>query len=263
MKDDSSDHPVHPRKGKRGSASDMPPQDAAADIDPATTTAEEDGRGTLPDISEPAEAIAEGGLTVGHAAIENAVRLAPTSPGVYRMLNAANDVLACRQGQERQKATDLVCAGQCAAAGAHPAHDRGHHQYRDRLDRDRDRSAAAGSQPDHSCARASMCSSATTSRSPYPDIRRSLGAADFETPRRADPPRPLFRSVRVCRRGQPTITALQRAFLIRSCTDSFFESRTCPCLLYQIRRCAGPCTREIDFPGYTELVRGDRIPVRP
>ncbi len=52
-----------------------------------------------------------------------------------------------------------------------------------------------------------------------------------------------------------TITALQRAFLMRSCTDSFFESRTRPCLLYQIRRCAGPCTREIDFPGYTELVR--------
>jgi excinuclease ABC subunit C len=52
-----------------------------------------------------------------------------------------------------------------------------------------------------------------------------------------------------------TITALQRAFLIRSCTDGFFESRTRPCLLYQIRRCAGPCTREIDFGGYTELVR--------
>jgi excinuclease ABC subunit C len=52
-----------------------------------------------------------------------------------------------------------------------------------------------------------------------------------------------------------TITALQRAFLVRSCTDSFFESRTRPCLLYQIRRCSGPCTGEIDFPGYTELVK--------
>ena len=51
-----------------------------------------------------------------------------------------------------------------------------------------------------------------------------------------------------------TITALQRAFLVRSCTDAFFESRTRPCLLYQIRRCSGPCTGEIDFPGYTELV---------
>jgi excinuclease ABC subunit C len=52
-----------------------------------------------------------------------------------------------------------------------------------------------------------------------------------------------------------TITALQRAFLVRSCTDPFFESRSRPCLLYQIRRCSGPCTGEIDFPGYTELVR--------
>ena len=52
-----------------------------------------------------------------------------------------------------------------------------------------------------------------------------------------------------------TITALQRAFLVRSCTDAFFESRTRPCLLYQIKRCAGPCTREIDFAGYSELVR--------
>ena len=52
-----------------------------------------------------------------------------------------------------------------------------------------------------------------------------------------------------------TITALQRAFLIRSCTDAFFESRTRPCLLYQIRRCSGPCTREVDFTGYTNLVR--------
>ena len=52
-----------------------------------------------------------------------------------------------------------------------------------------------------------------------------------------------------------TITALQRAFLVRSCTDAFFESRTRPCLLYQIRRCAAPCTGEIDFPGYTALVR--------
>jgi excinuclease ABC subunit C len=52
-----------------------------------------------------------------------------------------------------------------------------------------------------------------------------------------------------------TITALQRAFLLRSCTDSFFESRTRPCLLHQIKRCSGPCTGEIDFAGYSELVR--------
>ena len=52
-----------------------------------------------------------------------------------------------------------------------------------------------------------------------------------------------------------TITALQRAFLLRSCSDGFFESRTRPCLLHQIKRCSGPCTREIDFAEYAELVR--------
>src|SRR5476651_63055 len=52
-----------------------------------------------------------------------------------------------------------------------------------------------------------------------------------------------------------TINALERAFLLRSCSDSYFEARTRPCLLYQIKRCSAPCTGEIDFAGYSELVR--------
>ena len=52
-----------------------------------------------------------------------------------------------------------------------------------------------------------------------------------------------------------TIRALERAFLIRSCTDTVYESRTRPCLLHQIKRCAAPCTGEISHGDYAELVR--------
>ena len=52
-----------------------------------------------------------------------------------------------------------------------------------------------------------------------------------------------------------TLNTLQRAFLLRSCSDAVFESRTRPCLLYQIKRCSAPCTQRIDKEGYAELVR--------
>jgi excinuclease ABC subunit C len=235
-----------------------PAQDpAAADIDPASAGPEEDDEGRLPDmVDEPGETVAEGPLAAGHAAIEQAVRLAPTSPGVYRMLNAANDVLYVGKAKNVRKRLSSYAR----TTAIQPARIM--------------RMIAA-------TVSVEIISTSTETEAllleanlikqlrprfnvqlrddksfPYilmtgdhwaPQILKHRGAQS--RPGRYFGP---FASAGAVNR---TITALQRAFLVRSCTDGFFESRTRPCLLYQIRRCSGPCTGEIDFPGYTELVR--------
>ena len=226
------------------------------DVDPASIAAEDDEEARLPEQDdESPEFASEGTLAIGRAAIERAVKLAPTSPGVYRMLNAANDVLYVGKAKSVKKrlASYARPTGQVARIA---------------------RMIAA-------TVNVEMVSTATETEAllleanlikqlrprfnvqlrddksfPYilitgdhwaPQIVKHRGAQT--RPGRYFGP---FASVGAVNR---TITALQRAFLVRSCTDSFFESRTRPCLLYQIKRCSGPCTGEIDFPGYTELVR--------
>ncbi len=245
------------RKARSGLEPELPPQELSPpDVDPATSAAEEDDEARLPELEEGFEAVGDGPLSVGHGAIEKAVRLAPTSPGVYRMLNAANDVLyvgKAKNVRKRLSSYARVNAPQPArilrmiAATASieiiststeteallleanlikQLRPRFNVQLRD--DKSFPYILITG---DHWA----------------PQILKHRGAQS--RPGRYFGP---FASAGAVNR---TITALQRAFLIRSCTDGFFESRTRPCLLYQIRRCAGPCTGEVDFPGYTELVR--------
>lgn len=258
MDHDFSDHPKPPRKERKGSQPDMPPQDlTAADVDPATSAAEEDEEARLPEAAEePVEAIAEGPLAVGHAAIENAMRLAPTSPGVYRMLNAAGDVLYVGKAKSVRKRLSSY-----ARANA-PLPARILRMIAATVTVE---IVSTTTETEALLLEANLIKQLRPRFNvqlrddksfPYilltgdhwaPQILKHRGAQS--RPGRYFGP---FASAGAVNR---TITALQRAFLIRSCTDGFFESRTRPCLLYQIRRCSGPCTREIDFPGYTELVR--------
>jgi excinuclease ABC subunit C len=264
MANDSSENPKS-REGqpKPGTAPDDAPaapglDPATQDIDPATVAGgngEEDEEQLPESIDEGSEAVAEGPFAIGRAAIEQAVRLAPTSPGVYRMLNAANDVLYVGKAKNVRKRLSSY------------ARPTGH--------------VARIARMIAATVMVEIVSTATETEAllleanlikqlrprfnvllrddksfPYilitgdhwaPQMVKHRGAQS--RPGRYFGP---FASVGAVNR---TITALQRAFLVRSCTDSFFESRTRPCLLYQIRRCAAPCTGEIDFPGYTALVR--------
>ncbi|VAW15778.1 Excinuclease ABC subunit C [hydrothermal vent metagenome] len=55
-----------------------------------------------------------------------------------------------------------------------------------------------------------------------------------------------------------TITALQKVFLLRNCSNSYYSGRSRPCLQFQIKRCAAPCTGEISPPDYLKLVENAR-----
>ncbi|MGB9370109.1 MAG: excinuclease ABC subunit UvrC [Xanthobacteraceae bacterium] len=220
------------------------------DIDLADDEVEDES--SLPSLEEEAP---EGPLAAGVAAIQRYAKLAPKGPGVYRMADAKGEVLYVGKAKSIRKRI------------ASYARQAGHTARIMRM----------------IAATASMEFVTTTTETeallletnlikrlrprfnvlmrddksfPYivitagetpPMIAKHRGArskpGEYYGP---------FASAQAVHR---TITALERAFLIRSCTDTVYESRTRPCLLHQIKRCSAPCTGEISHTDYAELVR--------
>ncbi|HEY3642630.1 MAG TPA: excinuclease ABC subunit UvrC [Xanthobacteraceae bacterium] len=228
------------------------------DIDPATDLAEEDEEQNLPDLEPAAELDLTAGaglLAAGRAAVARYARLAPSSPGVYRMTDARGEVLYVGKAKNIKKRI---------LAYTRPT------AYDTRIERMIAATAALEFVSTATETEALLLEANLIKRLrprfnvllrddksfPYilitgdhwaPQIFKHRGA--HSRPGHYYGP---FASVGAVNR---TITALQRAFLLRSCSDGFFESRTRPCLLYQIKRCSGPCTGEIDYAEYAELVR--------
>src|SRR5579864_2221222 len=229
------------------------------DLEPETEIAEEDEEQSLPEADESDSADpgrgADDSLSAGRAAILRYAALAPSQPGVYRMTDAGGDVLYVGKAKNLKNRV---------RAYARPTG----------LDTRIERMIAATRALEFVVTRteteALLLEANLIKRLrprfnvllrddksfPYilitsdhwaPQILKHRGART-RTGRYYGP----FASVWAVNR---TINALQRAFLLRSCSDPFFESRTRPCLLHQIKRCSAPCTKEIDYPDYAALVR--------
>jgi excinuclease ABC subunit C len=223
------------------------------DIDPASELREEDEDPSLPELEM--EGSTAGTLAAGRAAIGRFAKLAPSASGVYRMIDAQGDVLYVGKAKNIRKRV---------TAYARPT---GHDS---RISRMIAATVSLEFVSTKTETEALLLEANLIKRLrprfnvllrddksfPYilitsdhwaPQILKHRGART-RSGRYYGP----FASAGAVNR---TINALERAFLLRSCSDSYFESRTRPCLLFQIKRCSAPCTREIDFAGYSELVK--------
>ena len=230
------------------------------EIAPEAEVAEEDEEQSLPlpDEEEPAKLRfdeEQGSIAAGRTAIVHYAKLAPSRPGVYRMIDARGDVLYVGKAKNVRKRIQ---------AYARPTG----------LDTRIERMIAATRKLEFVVTRTeteALLLEANLIKRLRPRFNVVLRddksfpyiliTSDHWAPQilkhRGGRTRPghyygPFASVWAVNR---TVNALQRAFLLRSCSDPFFESRTRPCLLYQIKRCSAPCTKEIDFREYSALVR--------
>ena len=222
----------------------------------AMASAEDPGDAPLEE-SAPAQD-SGGSIARGAAVIMETVRTLPGGPGVYRMLDRKGDALYVGKARNLKKRVTTY-----AQTGRLPR----------RLQRMVSETARLEVVTTHTEIEALLLESNLIKRlmprynvllrddksfpyilitgdHDYPQIAKHRGArnspGDYFGP---------FASAGAVNR---TITALEKAFLLRSCTDSVFAARTRPCLMYQIKRCAAPCVARISKPDYDELVQQTR-----
>jgi excinuclease ABC subunit C len=231
--------------------------DPKKNIDPEIDLVEEDEEPSLPESEDLIDLSTEppaGTLAAGRAAILRYAKLAPSSPGVYRMAGAGGDVLYVGKAKNIRKRI---------IAYARPT------AYDSRIERMVAATASVEFVSTRTETEALLLEANLIKRlrprfnvllrddKSFPYILVTADAVPQIMKHRGARNRPgnyygPFASVWAVNR---TITALERAFLLRSCSDTVYESRTRPCLLHQIKRCAGPCTGEINHSDYAGLVR--------
>ncbi|KKC27801.1 excinuclease ABC subunit UvrC [Sphingomonas sp. SRS2] len=193
-------------------------------------------------------------LDAGVAAIRNVLKTLPTRPGVYRMHDARGDVLYV--GKARALRNRVSNYTQVA-------------RMPKRLSRMVAQTRSMTIVTTNSEAEALLLEAQLIKRyrPPYNVLLRDDKSFPFIL-LREDHPFPRIQKHRGARRAKGqyfgpfasagsvtrTLNALQKLFLLRSCTDSFFANRDRPCLLYQIKRCSAPCVDRIDPVAYAELV---------
>lgn len=193
-------------------------------------------------------------LERGAEAIRNVVRKLPARPGVYRMLDARGDVLYV--GKARALKNRVTNYTQVA-------------RLPQRLQRMVSQTRAMEIVTTTSEAEALLLEAQLIKRyrPPYNVLLRDDKSFPFIL-LRMDHDFPRVQKHRGARRAKGryygpfasagsvgrTLNALQKTFLLRSCTDSFFANRSRPCLLYQIKRCSAPCVDRIAKEDYARLV---------
>src|SRR6187549_3017407 len=194
-------------------------------------------------------------LEKGVAAIRGVLKTLPSRPGVYRMQDARGEVLYVGKARAlKNRVTNYTQVTKLPK----------------RLQRMVSQTRAMTIVTTRTEAEALLLEAQLIKRfrPPYNVLLRDDKSFPFIL-LREDHPFPQVRKHRGARRAKgqyfgpfasagsvtSTLNALQKLFLLRSCSDSFFANRTRPCLLYQIRRCSAPCVGRIDEAGYDELVR--------